>query len=255
MNGRRHASAALMLLLLGAAAAAQAPDAGWVSYRDAYRAMVVFEKYGQPKHLIQSHFQVMPLEQGGSTDGLRLTLAGKSMRLNLPLDATGRALLPLLKAAYDENAVLLLDGQVRGQLSGQLSGQLRGQLSGQLSGKLSRYQLRARVSVLVRADGVYEAAELRAACDQALNFARYADASARSLTCAGVRFGFAGQRAAVVRVRDGGAAQALPVAEGTIFADDPQDRFKTVLVRFADTPARGQVLTPEAPLAIAPVFE
>ena len=44
----------IALLLLAGVAAAQAPDGDWVSYRDAYRAMVVFEKYGRPKHLIQN---------------------------------------------------------------------------------------------------------------------------------------------------------------------------------------------------------
>ena len=47
-------------LLAAGVAGAQVPDGEWVSYRDAYRAMVVFEKFGGPKHLIQNHFQVMP---------------------------------------------------------------------------------------------------------------------------------------------------------------------------------------------------
>lgn len=220
------------LLLAAGLGAAQAADDEWLSYRDAYRSMVVFEKYGGPKHLIQNHFQVMPRDKGVPLDGLRLALYGSSTRLNLPLDALGRAVFPLLKAAYDENAVLLLNRNSSGYLP------------------------RPRVSVRVRADGVYEAAELRAACDQALGFARYADASARTLSCAGVRFGFARQGgAAAVRVRAGASAAALPVGESSIFDDDPDDAFRTVLYRFAATPARGQVLTPEAPLAIAAVFE
>lgn len=232
MTRFRHLAALSVLLLAAGGAAAQAPDGEWVSYRDAYRAMVVFEKYGRPKHLIQSHYQVMPREKGGSVEGLRLALVGKSTQLNLPLDATGRAVFPLLKAAYDDNAALVLNR------------------------KVSQYVLRPRVSVAVRPDGVYEAAELRAACDQALGFARYADASARSLTCAGVRFGFARAGAMpVVRVRSGEASSMLPVAEGSIFPDDRDDGFRTVLYRFGDTPARGQVLTQDAPLAIAPVFE
>jgi hypothetical protein len=228
----RHLAVFSALLLAAGVAAAQAPDGEWVSYRDAYRAMVVFEKYGRPKQLIQNHFQVMPREKGIATDGLRLSLSGKSTQLNLPLDATGRTVFPLLKAAYDENAALVLNR------------------------KVGQFVLRPRVSVAVRPDGIYEAAELRAACGQALNFARYADASARSLSCAGVRFGFAKKgMAPVVRVRNGEAATALPVVEGAVFSDDPEDGFRTVLYRFADTPAQGQVVTQEAPLAIAPVFE
>ncbi|MDB5936804.1 MAG: hypothetical protein JWQ01_4148 [Massilia sp.] len=228
----RHLRVFAALVLTAGIAAAAAPDGEWASYRDAYRAMVVFEKYGGPKRLIQSHLQVMAREKGVPVDGLRLALVGKSTQLNLPLDATGRAVFPLLKAAYDENAVLVLNR------------------------KASQYVLRPRVSVLVRADGVYEASELRAACNQALEFVRYADASARSLSCAGVRFGYARKGTApVVRVRNGDTTAALPVGEGAIFSDDPDDGFRTVLYRFGAVPARGQVVTQEAPLAIAAVFE
>lgn len=228
----RHLSVFSALLLATGVAAAQVPDGEWVSYRDAYRAMVVFEKYGKPKHLIQNHFQVMPREKGVPADGLRLTLVGKSTQLNLPLDPTGRAVFPLLKAAYDENATLVLNR------------------------KISQFVLRPRVSLVVRPDGVYEAAELRAACEQALAYVRYTDATARNQSCAGVRFGFAKKgMAPVVRVRNGEPAAPLQVLEGAIFADDPDDAFKTVFYRFADTPARGQVVTQDAPLAIAPVLE
>jgi hypothetical protein len=228
----RHFTLFTALSLAAGIAAAQAPDGEWVSYRDAYRAMVVFEKYGKPKHLIQNHYQVMPREKGVPAEGLRLTLQGKTMQLNLPLDAAGRAMFPLLKAAYDENAALVLNR------------------------KLSQFVLRPRVSLVVRPDGVYEGAELRAACEQALNYARYADVSARSKQCVGVRFGFAAQGPApVVRLRNSEMAGALPVAEGAIFADDPDGGFRTVLVRFADMPTRGQLVTQDPPLAIAPVFE
>ncbi|MDB5755009.1 MAG: hypothetical protein JWR56_1437, partial [Massilia sp.] len=85
----RHFTLFTALSLAAGIAAAQAPDGEWVSYRDAYRAMVVFEKYGKPKHLIQNHYQVMPREKGVPAEGLRLTLQGKTMQLNLPLDAAG----------------------------------------------------------------------------------------------------------------------------------------------------------------------
>lgn len=228
----RHLTLFAALALAADAGAAQAADGEWVSYRDAYRAMVVFEKYGQPKHLIQNHLQVMPREKGVSTEGVRLTLQGKSMQLNLPLDPAGRAVFPLLKAAYDENAALVLNR------------------------KLSLFALRPRVSLVPRPDGVYEAAELRAACEQALSFARYADAGMRGKRCAGVRFGFAAKGLApVVRLRDSELVGALPVVEGAIWPDDPDDRFRTVLYRFADSQPRGHVVTQDAPVAIAPVFE
>lgn len=220
------------LLLAAGQAAAQAQGAEWVSYRDAYRAMVVFEKYGKPKHLIQSQLQVVPRTRGVLREGLRLALEGKSTQLNLALDATGRTVFPLLKAAYDDNAALVLDHSI------------------------GQFTVRPRVTLAVRADGIYEAAELRDACEQALNFARYVEASARGLACVGVRFGFGRKGAApAVRIRNGESATPLAAVEGPVFADDPDDGFHTVLVRFADLPAHSQVVTRQAPQAVVPVFE
>ena len=232
MKPSRHLSALFALLLTAGAAAAQAHDAAWVSYRDAYRAMVVFDKFGQPKNLIQNHLQVMPRQKDVGVEGLQLTLKGKTTQVNLPLDATGRAVLPLLKAAYDENAALVLNREP------------------------GQYALRRRVTIAVRPDGIYETAELRAACEQALAFQRHLDAAAGKLKCVGVRFAFAGAEP-VVKLRKGqgqgeGAASTLPAASGAAFSDDPHAAFKVVNYRFGEG---GQVLTQGVPAAIVPLFE
>jgi hypothetical protein len=233
MPTKRHISVWFAMLLAAGSAAAQSHDGDWVSYRDAYRAMVVFEKYGKPKQLLQSELQVSPREKGASLEGLRLTLVTKASQLNLPLDATGRAVFPWMKAAYDENAVLVLNQ------------------------KAGMYRIHPRVSIALRADGVYEAAELRVACEQALAFQRYLDPGAyRDKKCVAVRFSFPHGVPAVVRLRrpgPGGEAP-LPVAEAPAFPDEAGPLFSTVTYRFGDA-GMPQVVTPDAPLAIAAVFE
>lgn len=227
----RHFSAFLALLLTAGTAAAQAQEGGWVSYRDAYRTMVVFDKYGKAKTLIQNHVQVMPRQKDVSLDGVQLTLRGKTVNVNLPLDAAGRAVFPLLKAAYDENAALVLNRPA------------------------GQYALRRRVSIAVRPDGIYDSAELRAACEQALEFERYVNSGAGKLRCVGVRFAFAGKAEPGVRLRKGeGAATAvaLPAVDGAAFGDDPNASLRLVNYRFGDA---GQVLTQGVPVVIAPVFE
>ena len=115
-----------LLLLVTGIAPAQLPAAGknvsiasqavkegeWLSYRDAYRIMLPFEKYGKAKNFLQNYYQVSPKDKSSSTDALSLTLQSKSVRLNLPLDVTGRTILPLLKLAYDENAELILNQKI-----------------------------------------------------------------------------------------------------------------------------------------------
>ena len=229
MRPARQIIASLALLLAAGSAGAQAHDGEAVSYRDAYRAMVVFEKYGGAKNLLVSQLQVLSKERGALADGLLLTLSSRSTQVNLPLDPLGRTVFPLQKAAYDENAALILNRKGLG------------------------FSLRPQVSIAVRPDGVYDIAELRAACLQALGFARYVDASQRARQCAGVRFLFPKKAEGGARLRrPDSPEQALPLP--TVEFDDG---FPAASYRFTvGTPAeRGQVATFNAPLAILPIFE
>lgn len=223
---------AVLASLITAGSAVAAHEGEWVSYRDAYRAMVAFEKYGKAKHLIQNQFQVMSRDGAVAPGGLQLRLQGKTTSLNLPLDAIGRTVFPLLKAAYDENAALVLNRKVSG------------------------YLFRPRVSIILRADGLYEAADLRAACEQALAYQNAVEASLlRARRCVGVRFVFAqGTQDPGVALRKGAGA-ALPAVDGPAFQGDPYEGFRVVNYRFADGSDKVQVVTQNAPLAINPVYE
>jgi hypothetical protein len=230
MRPARQFTASLALLLAAGSAGAQAHDGDAVSYRDAYRAMVVFEKYGGAKNLLVSQLQVAPKERAALAEGLQLLLSGKSTQLNLTLDPLGRTVFPLQKAAYDENAGLFLNR------------------------KGLAFSLRPQVSIAVRPDGVYELADLRAACGQALGFARYVDASQRARQCAGVRFVFAKKSEGGARLRrPDSQEQVLPVANGA--AGDPDEGFPAVTYRFGAGAERGQIATYNAPLAILPILE
>jgi len=74
MRPARQFIASLALLLAAGPAAAQAHDGDAVSYRDAYRAMVQFDKYGGPKNLLVSQLQVLTKERGALADSLQLLL-------------------------------------------------------------------------------------------------------------------------------------------------------------------------------------
>ncbi|MRV70876.1 hypothetical protein GJ700_03970 [Duganella sp. FT92W] len=212
-----------------AGAPVHAQDSDWLSYRDAYRGMVAFEKYGKPKQFLQQHYQVGARDGSPLPVDFRLALSGKTMQLNLPLDAVGRAVFPLLKAAYDENAVLTVNR------------------------KLGAYVFRPRISIVVRPDGVYEGAELRAACEQALDFQRTVNAAGyRDKHCVGVRFTFAKKPDADVRWKGGAPLPAVP---GPAFPDEAGNAYSVVTVRFDAATDKGQVVSQNAPLAVSPVFE
>jgi hypothetical protein len=230
MRLSRHLTLFPTLLLTAGFATAQSRDGEWVSYRDVYRSMVVFDKYGGAKNLLQSRLQVTARE-AGSDEAAQLTINGKTTQLNLPLDATGRTALPLLRAAYDENAVLVLGS--------------RG----------GNFAVRPRVSIAPRADGIYDTAELRTACDEAAGFARYAQRSFGRKQCVAVRFVFAKKGEALVYVRRaGGGRTTLPVVEDVAFPGDADAGFPTVVYRLAGA-EQSQLVTSKAPLAIVPLFE
>jgi hypothetical protein len=229
----------LLALCLGAGAcAAQGQvqgqgqaQAGWVSYRDAYRSMVTFAKYGKAKNFLQNHYQVAAKDGSLPPDGLRFTLSGRTTQLNLPLDATGRTTLPLLKAAYDENAMLVLNR------------------------KTADYTFKPRISIVARVNGVYESADLRAACEQALHYMQATEAGHGNRHCAGVRFAFLPKSDAAVRIREPLRESALPAGEGAAFDGDANTQLRVMTYRFAEWPERVQVISQNAPVAIVPVIE
>ncbi len=70
-----------------------------------------------------------------------------------------------------------------------------------------------------------------------------------------MRFSYARKGGEVVlKLRGAGAETVLPVTEGAAFADDPNDAFRVVSVRVGDAD-KGQVVTQNAPLAIAAIFD
>lgn len=220
----------LLLLLLPARAWAQ-DESDWIDYRDAYRQMIWFEKYGKPKQFLQNHFRIRPRDRTVAMEGLRLTLNSKSMHLALPLDALGRAVLPLSKAAYDDRAELTVNR------------------------KASQFTSGAWASIVTRPDGVYAAADLRTACEQLLAYLRYSG-EAGGKNCVGVQFAYAKGDAAQPQFQPAaGAPTSLQGKEGPAFPGDAMASFRIFAYRFAAFPEGGQVVTGSMPLAIAALLE
>ncbi|WP_229427189.1 hypothetical protein [Massilia atriviolacea] len=229
MNAPRHLALSLALLCAAASVNTRAAGTEWLSYRDAYRAMIVFDKYGRPKNLLQNQIQLVPVRKGALPEHIQLSLQLKGSTVRLPLDAIGRAVFPLLKAAFDENAPLLIEGG---------------------AGPIN---FRARISIVARADGVYDSAELRAACAQALDYQRYTGVSGRASACVGVRFVYPREGPAPqLRLRGEGP---LPVALGAAFPGDEHGAHRIVDLRFDGQGGAGQLLAASPPLAIAPLIE
>ncbi|MBC3880862.1 hypothetical protein H8K35_01910 [Undibacterium sp. LX40W] len=209
-------------------------DSEWISYRDAYKLMVSFEKYGKSKHLIQNRFQIVIKDKSINLENLRLTLNAKSSVMNLGLDPLGQTQLPLLKAAYDENAEL------------------------SLSPKLSQFTYRSRVSIQLRTDGNYEVADLRTACEQTLAYMQQVDSSNVSgKKCVGVKFGFDKRDSnASIEVRTPNqVAFNLPITDNGLIWNDSNNALRVSQFSFNGGTDRGHLLTRTTPIIIVAVIE
>lgn len=212
-----------------------ARDAEWHSYRRAYNAARFFEPYTRTRPLIQAHMQVRPLRPDVPMEGLRVQLVGETTNIEIAVDDIGRAVLPMLKTAYDEDAVLRLNRQK------------------------GHYAFSGRYSIREKADGTYPAADLRAACAQLLDAQRVSGYRFRLLgkRCAGVKFVYRLSDSAprVVHRDAGGAERLLPVSEGQPFENNTMGLYKVATYRFADWPADGTVLAETQPIAIGTLYE
>jgi hypothetical protein len=170
MNTLRKFILSFAVLMQGHAVAAQAHEGEWISYRDAYRLMSVFENYDQEKNLLQHRLHIRIRDKDEAIKCTQLTISTAAAQQVLPLDSTGRAPFPMLKSAYDENTRLVMDCNTR------------------------HFAFNASVSIAPRADGVYSRADLSAACEQALRYHRYHTPSSRARRCTGVRFLFPPER-------------------------------------------------------------
>lgn len=217
------------LAVLVAGPALAEADGDWVAYRDAYRAMVQFEKYGGPKSLLQQQLQVLPRTPGVDASAAQLMVVDKTGQGHYPLDATLRTVFPLTRAAYDNNATL------------------------QLSPPLGPFAVRPQVSLALRPDNLYGSEELRRGCEQALAYARQV-ALFSAKHCVGVRFVFSKESVAAPVVLRGGASVRLDTGRGVPFAGDGDASFPVVTYRFGGT-ERILLGTASVLLAITPLFD
>ena len=210
-------------------------DAEWHSYRHAYKAARFFAPYLKTRPLIQAHLQIRPNRPELPLDGLEVQLAGETVNMTLPVDPVGRLTLPMLKQAFDEDAVLRLNRQK------------------------GNYHFSGRYSIREREDGVYDAASLRAACEQLLSAQRESGYRLRLIgkKCAGVKFVYAasGPAPEVLHKDAAGALAPLAVQRGYPFENPTMGNYQVAVYRFADWPAQGEVLARGKPLAVGTLYE
>ncbi len=210
-------------------------DAEWASYRYAYKAAALFAPLVRTRPLIQAHMQVRPINKDASLEGLEIRIAGARTNLVVPVDAIGRATLPMLKEAYQDDAVLRLN-RAKGL-----------------------YYFSGRYSVRERDDGVYQLGDLRAACEQLIDAQRAAGYRIRLFgkRCVGVRFVYPlTESESAVQLQAGAdAARTLPLEEGQPFEGRGMGTYKVATYRFANWPAAGQLRALRRPLAIGTVYE
>ena len=229
----RFRTLSLLLALASSAAAWASGDEGaWWSYRDAYRALVKFDKLSQPKHLIQQQLQVQALTANPSVDGLQLRLQGGATDISLALDTALHTRVPLLKTAYDDNAVLRLNRRAQA------------------------FGFRVRISILPRPDGSYPVQELRQACEQVLEAQRRVDSEhPPGKRCIGVNLVYGRDTSPLVNWRLGSAQKTLSAVPGPLYPGEADREHAVVPVRWEAGGENALVHTQATPILITAVLE
>ncbi len=210
-------------------------DPEWASYRYAYEASVFTHKFLRKRPLIQTQMQLRPLDPATPVTGLKVTLAGAKTNLVLEADDMGLVDVPQLKQAYDEDAVL------------------------RLNRPKGLYKFSGRFSIKERDDGVYGIADLQDACEQLMGAQRESGYRLRlwGKKCVGVKFAYPVAASGVSADVHASDDHVTPVAavDGHPFEDDSMGTYKIVVVRFADWPKSGRVVTHDKPLSIGTLYE
>ncbi len=209
-------------------------DSEWSSYRHAYKAANHYALLVRTRPLIQAHMQIRPRDTALALDGLQIMVAGATTTLAIPVDAIGRATLPMLKQAYDEDAVL------------------------RLNRKAGNYRFSGRFTIRERDDGTYSAAELRAACEQLLSAQREDGGLFRLFgkKCVGVRFVYPlADAGAGIEFRGAAKRGMIAAADDQPFDAGAMGTYKVAIYRFADWPEQGEIIAARRPLAISTVYQ
>ena len=214
---------------------AGALDAEWASYRYAYEAASFVDKFLRKRPLIQAQMQLRPVDPATPVTGLKVRLVGKTTDVELDADDISLVTVPQLKQAYDEDAVLRLN-RAKGL-----------------------YKFSGRYTVKRREDGNYSVADLREACDEMISTQRESGYRLRlwGKKCVGVKFVYPAADAAAAVDFHAADDHVIPIAavDGKPFEDDSMGMYKVVVLRFADWPKDGRVVTGAKPLAIGTLYE
>ena len=214
---------------------AGALDAEWASYRYAYEAASFVGKFLRKRPLIQAQMQLRPVDPATPVTGLKVRLVGKTTDIELVADDIGRVDVPQLKQAYDEDAVL------------------------RLNRPKGLYKFSGRYSIKARDDGNYRVADLRDACEQMIGAQRESGYRIRlwGKECKGVKFVYPATDSTAAVDFHAADDHVIPIAavDGKPFEDDSMGMYKVVVLRFADWPKDGRVVTGAKPLAIGTLYE
>jgi hypothetical protein len=210
-------------------------DTEWGSYRRAYQANAFFERFTRTRPLIQAQMQVRPIAPETSVEGLHLHIVGAATNIDVPVDSIGRADVPQLKQAYDEDAVIRLNREP------------------------GIYYFSGRYSIKAREDGIYSAADLRTACEQLISAQRESGYRMRLFfkKCVGIKFVYplADNTASVDFVSGEDKASSIQAVDGHPFEDNSMGLYKIVTYRFSDWPEQGKLVPKTAPIAIGTLYE
>ncbi|MBI3284888.1 MAG: hypothetical protein HYZ65_08585 [Burkholderiales bacterium] len=205
-------------------------DPQWISYRDAYKAMEIFNDYQKPKNYLKPRFVLWPKNTNESNEELRLQIIGKTTNQEVRLENLWGTI-PMNKSAYDEGADF------------------------RLNRRAGSYRFARVMTIADNPEGVYAEAELRVACNQVLDFFRdklFERIRFIGKKCSGIKFLYSQKiDEPVLNLREKNQNLSR-IKEQEI---DSEKGRKIIIYRFSDSHKGADIITTTLPVAIAALIE
>lgn len=197
-------------------------DPEWSSYRKIVKFINKVDAKVADRSMVDISYSLTPKDPNSSLEGINLTLKSETIHQNLPVTSNGLVAIPVIDAAYDEDAQLVTN-RPKGTLS-----------------------FAYRIHIKLNASGVYLPEQLKIACEQARKVVISIDHNWAQKKCTGIVFSNNSIQNPAITVQlegEDSEKQTLPMIKNSV-------RF-----RFSEWMSISKISTPDKDIHLMPLLE
>lgn len=197
-------------------------DPAWSSYRKIIKFINKVDAKVADRSMVDISYSLKPKDPNSSLEGINLTLKSETIHQNLPVTSNGLVTIPVIDAAYDEDAQLVTN-RPKGTL-------------------LFAYSVHIRSNT----KGVYLPEQLKVACEQARKVVISIDRNWEQKKCTGIVFSNNSIQNPAITVQlegEDSKKQTLPMIKNSVW------------FRFSEWMSISKISTPDKDIHLMPLLE